>query len=227
MEEQLSYGGVLAFQAQLDEEADGLAAKINESYRELRNKNKEKWERFAKIARLPIIGEFYFKVFKAPKGLIKEPNHISYTMERQVENLYKKAETLEKMKSFDMENWGDEKVDAYFGWDIRGDFSPRLQIPRREAYNEYAFFEGPPVESKYAKEGEPVERMIVYVPKKYDFVKSLDWNQRHGALSEGVFVMDSKTKEVVPISKCRSEENSRSFGWLSDKFGRTPMLYKM
>lgn len=227
MENKPSYDEVLAFQAQLDKEAIELSTLVNNFYQNLRLENKAKWEKFAKTAKIPIIGELYSKIFKAPKGLKKEKDWSSLNedyylsdfknwFKPKAKKIYEKAETLEKMKGKDLEHWGDEKVEAYYGWDYTGDYNPRGPIPRKEAYKPYDSGKG------------PIDDLEILVARKYDFVNwwGIAWNRHFGSLSDGIFVMDSKTKDVVPLNKCEEKENQSSFGWLSRKFGRTPVLYR-
>ncbi len=180
---------IAASEEALDQRADDLVRTVTALCADTRARNRELWERFASVASLPVVGNLIYGLFRAPAGLDPDPEYRDagwYKME--VPAITEQAGVLERMKAGHMEHWDDEPVDAAFGWDYAGYYTghhPPSPMPRRDAYKTYDV------------EGTP-ERLMVFTPKKYDFTSAAGADK----MEEGVFVMDSRSKAVVPLNQC-------------------------
>jgi len=200
----------------------------------VRARNKKRLENFAYIVNLPIMGNSMYKLFRAPAGLESDPDYQNsdwYKTERI--EIEEQARLLETMKSTDIEHWGDELVIPGLVGDPGGYYTPSGKIRRRDAYNpEFSSI----MKNECAdREGvvrdipRPTETYFVHIPDKYDF-NSLAGKDK---MLEGVFVLDVKSKRVVPINQCNwSWTNlkytaSNVFERLFANFARTGYVYAL
>lgn len=215
---------IVSFERSLDERAEDLTARVNELCAPVRARNKERWESFANIARIPVIGDLYYELFRTPKGLEEEPQYYHeawYIKEGKA--IERDAHRLETMKRNDLEHWGDELVIPGLSFDPAGYYTPNHKIKRKEVYDpqftretkkqcieselqeEYAQKEGfvEQLDSHIQQEiavidKSPDETYFVHIPDKYDFSSAAGSEKMH----EGDYVMDSTSKEVVLRSRC-------------------------
>lgn len=172
------------FEKGLNEKVDGLVKKVVNLNKEIRIKNKEKWENFGAFTKLPLVGNLFYDLFKVPRNLLPEISPYKFNWYKtemdQIEGL---AINLEKMKSHDLNHWGEERVNADFYWDYAGYyqyFHPHNPMLRKDAYK------------KYEVEGK----------KELLHVWPLSNLKIESRMDEGNFVLDKISKKVVPLKDC-------------------------
>lgn len=189
---------ILAYEQALDQRANTLVERVNSLCADVRMRNKDRWEKFAHYVNHPIIGNLIYEFFRTPKGLEPDPRYFDSDWYRQEGCLIEeRAKSLEKMKSGHMEHWGDERVNASFPWDYAGYYEhchPKNPMLRRDAYIAYTVWSN----TSSVVEGE--DKLIVFVPEKYDFSSAAGVDK----MQEGIFVLDSVSKKVVPVNQCNS-----------------------
>lgn len=180
---------IMGFEQALDERADALVERVNSLCADVRARNKQRWEDFVSQVNIPIIGGIIYWIFRAPKGLEPDPDYLKTDWYRsEGKAIEGKARGLEQMKARHIVHWGEERVEAAFGWDYAGYYEhchPQSPMPRRDAYKEYE------VEGRK-------ERLWVFIPDKYDFSSAAGVDKER----EGIFVLDSVSKKVVPLNQC-------------------------
>jgi hypothetical protein len=164
---------IMDIETKLDYEVRQIVAHLMSNVRLIREKNNRRWAKFAKICRIPVVGNLYFRAFDAPK-LLEEPpyyKHPAYIAAR--ESIEPLAWQLETLKKDDLEHWGDEKVKT----DDGRIHDPDPGYTRRQCY-----------EKGYA----------TFLPDKYDFNSAAG----SGKFEEGKMVMCCVTKQLHTITRC-------------------------
>lgn len=179
MHEKAGQVNLESFEKSIDGLAEILASRINESARPVRERNKKRWEDFAKKCRVPVVGEIYFKsMHGAPKGLESEPDrHQIPHFQKDVATIEEFARELEEMKAEDLERYGDEIVQPNNSGDPAGYYTPDYAT-RRACYE--------------------ILHVTPFIPDKWDFTSLAGVEKT----SIGIYVMDSDTKEVLPLNDC-------------------------
>jgi hypothetical protein len=211
---------IIYFEEALKKSVNDLVEKVNSLCADVRAKNKERWEKFAYLVNLPVIGNIIYELFRAPAGLEPDPDYHKFDWYRSgVLTIEKYALLLEKTKASDMEHWKDEPVNAGFSWDYTGyydeHYHPISPMRRSDAYKTYNV-NG--VECK----------LSVYVPDNYDFTSK----EVEAKMLEGAFVLDANSKTVVPLNQCYRLWTVLNYGPRSvyerfvANFARTGYVYK-
>lgn len=168
---------IIAFEQRLDVRAEALVRKAKEICRPVRERNNERWQKFAKLCHLPVIGNAIFDIFKIPRGLENEPKYSKEEWYQEEGRLIEEqARRLEEMKAADMEHWGDEDVTPMNAGDPAGYYTPS-KAPRKECY---------------------ARGFGAFPPLKYDF-SSLAGVSKFETEN---LVLCSQTKKVVPATQC-------------------------
>lgn len=168
---------IRSFENILDIRAQALTEKVKAFKRPAVERNNKKWRVFARLCRIPVIGDIIFEIFKIPPFLENTPSHYNeewYCKEGRA--IEKEAYKLEEMKSGHLEHWGDEIVAPMNGLDPAGYYTPS-RASRISCY---------------------IHGFSAFPPEKFDFRSAAGL----GKFQADELVLCSRTKRLVPKSTC-------------------------
>lgn len=225
---------IAAVEEALDRRANDLTKRVNSLCADVRSRNRERWERFADLVSLPIIGDVIFGLFRAPAGLEEEPDYWNSSWYRPEGcEIEEGSKLLEIMKTYHIEHWGDELITPGLMDDPAGYYTPREKIRRADAYN--SEFTRSMMDICARREGvatdrsRPIEQYFAHTPDKYDFFSMAG----SGKLQEGAFVLDARSKKVVPLNRCNvswealRDTAKTATSKIVARFARTGCLYTL
>lgn len=175
---------IRAMEYQLDIRAQVIIQRVIEFLQPMRKRNNRRWERFARLCHLPLVGDLIQHILVMPKGLETNPAYYNeewyLTLGRQIEA---DARKIELRKSAHLEHWGDEIISPMDSSDPGGYYTPS-HSSRRDCY---------------------AHGLVPFIPDKFDFSSAAGCDK----FDKGQLVMCSITKRVVAIADCSWEADSR------------------
>lgn len=186
---------ITAFEQRLDARVEAIVQKVRDFCRPVRERNNERWKKFAKLCRKRFIGNIIFNRCKTPHGLEIEPDYLKTDWYKKEGNLIEiEAMKLEEMKKADLKHWGYEDLSPMDASDPGGYYTPS-RAPRKECY---------------------ARGLKPFLPAKYDFSTSAGTHK----FETDKLVLCSKTKKAVPVTKCNWETGVHTkwkpIYWLKD-----------
>lgn len=169
---------------QLDIRAQEIVQRVVELCKPTRERNNKRWEQFARLCNLPMIGGLIQNALIMPGGFESEPEYYKEdwyrTIGRQVES---EARELESKKGAHLEHCENEIVSPMDCSDPGGYYTPS-RTSRKDCYE---------------------HGLTAFVPDKFDFSSAAGCHK----YDTGRLVMCSITKRLVPMSDCDWRADSK------------------
>lgn len=180
---------------QLDIRAQEIVQRVITLCQPIRERNNKRWEKFARLCNLPMVGGFTQNTLVMPMGLESEPEYYKEgwyrTLGRQIEV---EARELESKKVAHLEHWGDEVVSPMDCSDPGGYYTPS-RTSRRDCHE---------------------HGLTAFVPNKFDFSSAAGCHK----YDVGKLVMCSTTKRLAQMNDCDMRADSRGVRYWLRKYSQ-------